>query len=878
MDVRGYGRSAGKTEARSSSLRTFGGLVGALVCFCSCSEPLVQPRLQVQIDADSEVRDATSEVSVLLERQDPQGGSWGELVARRFTPESSDAWPLTHTVDKAKIQPGQVRGRYQLTVTARDTRDAVIAQARAIRDIKNDAGGTIRAHFETACLRPADLCGPNLTCRRGACVSALGTDSDDASTTEAPQRMNGAAGSRSEPSVTTAAAGGTDCGNDGARACATATTQLPLTCREGVWVAQPQCRDDERCKPSDGMCHPIARQCVGRLATDAFCDGDVMRGCSDPLEPPKLACDEHQRCVSDATTVSCACEIGFVADESKRCLEATECATGNGGCDPITTCSVSSGAISCSACPAGYTGESRTGCKPLLESLEIDGGTLDRPLSAAINAYKVRVPLLAMHVELKARGPAGTSLEIDSRAVANSTPWMSGALDVGDNPVDLAVVSASGVRNTYKLVIERAGAEEAFIKASIPGMQDLLGSSVAIDGDTIVTGAPYEAGSEGGVNGNVANDGTTRAGAVFVFDRKGTTWSQTAYVKAEAPAADEFFGASVAIARDLIAIGAPNNDPVDRPTTSRRKGSVYLFARRGGMWAQVDKISAPDGDGGEMFGFQVSMSANELWVGAPYESSQGTRSGAVYLFGREGEVWKQRAKLKAAEPVAESSFGASFATDGATLAVGAFQENSGAEKSGAAYVFTRGASGWTQQQRLQAAMPSRGATFGWGVAVLGDLLVIGAPRWEHYFFTAAGEAYVFQRAGDRWNPGPILKAPVPRESDYFGGGLILTPSMLILGANGDSSGATGLQGDVDNTAEAWSGAIFMYSIEKGQFVRNTYIKASKPMSADAFGASLAISGDTLVVGAAFEDQSTNMVTARTSEAPLNDSGAVYVFR
>jgi hypothetical protein len=125
----------------------------------------------------------------------------------------------------------------------------------------------------------------------------------------------------------------------------------------------------------------------------------------------------------------------------------------------------------------------------------------------------------------------------------------------------------------------------------------------------------------------------------------------------------------------------------------------------------------------------------------------------------------------------------------------------------------------------------------------------------------------------------VLEAPVPRNTDYFGVDIQLTPTLLLIGSSGDASSSSGLQGDVQNRGTPQSGAMFLYARQSGGFVMSTYIKSSKPARGDAFGIRVALSGDTIAAGADYESRSASGVNAvpNASTANLN-SGAAYVIR
>jgi hypothetical protein len=245
---------------------------------------------------------------------------------------------------------------------------------------------------------------------------------------------------------------------------------------------------------------------------------------------------------------------------------------------------------------------------------------------------------------------------------------------------------------------------EAYLKASNTGSDDHFGASVALSGDTLTVGAPGEDSAATGINGNQDDNAATGSGAVYVFRRSGTAWLQQAYLKASNTGGGDYFGNSVALAGDTLAVGALYEG-------SAAQGAVYVFRRTGTTWLQEAYLKASNTGGGDYFGNSVALAGDTLAVGALGEKSAATgvggnqdddsasESGAVYVFRRTGTTWLQDAYIKASNTDASDRFGHSVALTGDTLAVGALGEQSAAtgvggnqgdnsvERSGAVYIF-----------------------------------------------------------------------------------------------------------------------------------------------------------------------------------------------
>jgi hypothetical protein len=212
--------------------------------------------------------------------------------------------------------------------------------------------------------------------------------------------------------------------------------------------------------------------------------------------------------------------------------------------------------------------------------------------------------------------------------------------------------SADGSGAAY--VFRRSGTvwrQEAYLKASNTDTDDLFGTSVALAGDTLAVGASYEAGATQGVDGNQDDDSAAGSGAVYVFRYSGTAWQQEAYLKASNTDAGDYFGTSVALSGDTLAVGAyyeasaaqgvGGNQDDDSAAGS---GAVYVFRYSGTAWQQEAYIKASNTGAGDLFGISVALAGDTLAVGAPREASaaegvngnqdnnSAADSGAVYMF------------------------------------------------------------------------------------------------------------------------------------------------------------------------------------------------------------------------------------------------------
>ena len=497
-----------------------------------------------------------------------------------------------------------------------------------------------------------------------------------------------------------------------------------------------------------------------------------------------------------------------------------------------------------------------------LESLDLAGVELEQVFQPIQTGYTASVGFLiaSVRLNLQAEDP-GASIRVND-AVAGSSTSVNVTLAEGSNVLRIQVTSEDNMRTIdYSLTITRETATQfahtAYVKASNTDAEDLFGSSIALHGDTLAVGAVRESSSATGINGDQSDNNADRSGAVYILTRDGAgVWSQQAYLKAPNTDVNDEFGHALALLGDTLVVGAPSEDSMvtgidgnQSDNTAVDAGAVYVFTRDiSGSWSQHSYIKASNTESGDRFGSSLALEENVLVVGAPREDSAATGfngnqndddaidAGAVYVFTRDsGGAWSQEAYIKASNSDPGDRFGSSVALAANTLAVGSRWESSaatgvggdqsdnGADASGAAYVFVRDTNGsWSQQAYVKASNTGRGDQFGHSVALSGNSLAVGAP--------------------------------------------------------GEASTAIGVNSDQGDNGGPLTGAVYLFTRdEAGAWSQQAYIKPSKLDADHEFGRSVAISGDTLVVGGPNEDGSGVGTNADQSAFVAMFSGAVYVF-
>ena len=299
--------------------------------------------------------------------------------------------------------------------------------------------------------------------------------------------------------------------------------------------------------------------------------------------------------------------------------------------------------------------------------------------------------------------------------------------------------------------------EVARLTADVPAMGDLFGSSVAVNGKTIVVGSPY--------SGN--------KGAAYVFKYEGTEWVQAAMLTADPAYAGANFGVAVSMSGDTIVIGAPY---------SGSSGAAYVFKFDGTKWVQVKRLTATDVADYGAFGDSVSVDGNRVLVGAPGDDEY---AGSAYVFTYDGTDWVQAPKLTAEGDAATYElFGDSVSIRGDTVAVGAIYDD---DYAGSAYVFRYNGTGWPRAARLTVADAEGYDGFGTSVFIDGDRVLVGAPGDD----TNTGAAYLFKDDGTVWSQVAKLTATDGYIWDSFGTSVSIDGNRALVGApnNNGSIGA-----------------------------------------------------------------------------------------
>ena len=368
--------------------------------------------------------------------------------------------------------------------------------------------------------------------------------------------------------------------------------------------------------------------------------------------------------------------------------------------------------------------------------------------------------------------------------------------------------------------------EAGRVTASDSGVFESFGFSVAVWGDTALIGAEWD------------REIGTEAGAVYVFHPDGTSWVETQKLLASDQQPWDELGHSVAVNGDVALIGALQHVHDGAPGTS----AVYVFRFDGSTWIEEEELLASQGTWGDAFGISVALSGDVAVIGASGDDDAGTNFGASYVFryDAKSQSWVEQQKLLA--PNGGWAFGGAVAIDGEIAVIGARMHVNDEVTLGSAYVFRFDGSTWVEEQELLPSADAGSAAFGSSVSITGDVILIGA-RSEGY-----GSAYVFRYdreapPGSPWVLEQKLLASDPNGIEQFGNSVAVDGDTAVIGAWVSNAGGPG------------SGAayLFRFNPRTSAWAQQQQLLPDPNPWTNFFGWSVAIEGNTVVIGAHGED-------------------------
>lgn len=341
-----------------------------------------------------------------------------------------------------------------------------------------------------------------------------------------------------------------------------------------------------------------------------------------------------------------------------------------------------------------------------------------------------------------------------------------------------------------------------------------FGLAVAICGNHIVVGAPY--------------DTASATGAAVVFVRNGSSWSEQVTLVGSAVGFRDTFGFSVALEGDLLVVGAPHDDPAGPGF-----GFATVFRNSGKAWVEEAVLFASGSELADSFGWSVEIDAGRIVVGAPGENFE---TGAAYVFALDGTTWLEEARLAAVDGASGDAFGRSVSVLGDRIVVGAIRNIDANATSGSVYVFRREGKSWLDEQKLSASDAPELIAFGLAVSMDGTSILVGAPNDDELGINA-GSAYVFRKDASEWIQQAKLTASDTVTLDAFGGAAALRRNIAVIGRSGR------------NDEEDRAGAAYLFKRHQDQWFEVDKLVASEANPSIGLGVAISIDQDTCAVGA-----------------------------
>jgi len=369
------------------------------------------------------------------------------------------------------------------------------------------------------------------------------------------------------------------------------------------------------------------------------------------------------------------------------------------------------------------------------------------------------------------------------------------------------------------------------VKLTAPdgGGGDWFGHGVALDGTTALVGAPHH------------DDAGYDVGAAYAFVESGGSWMLEEKIFPGTTYSVEDFGFALALQGDRALIGAP--------LCGSSHGLCYVFERTGSDWSEQAQIFPGDLFHGDRQGWSVSLSGDTALVGSPNAEEAGKfRSGSANVYVRDGAgAWVREAELVPGDVAKYANFGYSVSLDGDSALIGRPFEYHTGMPSGAAYVFVRSGSTWSQQAKLEVPDPVGNDNFGWSVAVSGDTAIVGKRTDQ-----SEPGAYVYRRSGTTWGLEARLVGEDTASGDCFGSAVVLQGDRALIGAQAhDESGAS-------------SGSAYVFERFGTTWVQRAELFAEDGAPYDFFGSSVALDGERALIGA-------------YRDGGVLDFGSAYVF-
>lgn len=335
----------------------------------------------------------------------------------------------------------------------------------------------------------------------------------------------------------------------------------------------------------------------------------------------------------------------------------------------------------------------------------------------------------------------------------------------------------------------------------------------------------------------------------YVWERVGGSWQRVTQLDPGEAINTVAYGYAVAVSGQRIAIGAPES-----PIAGPRRGSVHIFEKIGGTWTHTAKLTVDENQTDDYFGGSVDLSGDRLVVGAEgAHVGMGQVQGAAYVFFKGPSGWTLEDKLVGNDSTTFDNFAQSVAIEGDRVVVGCVGadngQGSGSFDGGAVYVFERSGNDWLQTAKLVAPVAFQNERLGRKVALSGDTVAAGTPGAMVNGMQRRGAVDVFERIGGVWqHRSRVVASDGVAEEGLGQQGLALTADRLYVGNTGHFVDGQGM------------GSVYSYQRDTGgQWTQDSRFEAYDGVPGQSFGIWLAAFDSTVMVGASTHDASRGAV-------------------
>jgi hypothetical protein len=333
---------------------------------------------------------------------------------------------------------------------------------------------------------------------------------------------------------------------------------------------------------------------------------------------------------------------------------------------------------------------------------------------------------------------------------------------------------------------------------------------------------------------------------VQVFERIAGVWTLSGSLVSDGLTPFDEFGKAVSIDGDLAIVGATQDSEI-----AMTAGAAYVYARTAGVWAFEAKLTASDAAAGDLYGNSVSISGQRAIVGSWRDDEGGDHAGAAYIYERSGTLWTETARLVASDADDFYAFGTAVSLSGGTALITAPWDSHTGLASGSAYIFQGSGTQWVERAKLIPGDAAVGQWFGWSAALSGSTAIVGCWK-DSEAGSLAGAAYVFEPVGpaNSWIETDKWLASDAASQDGFGHAVALSGDVAIVGA----------------PQAAGSGQAYVFERAGGTFTEVAVVSSRDAELGDEFGYSVSVSPPFALVG------------ALNGDGVISDAGSAYILQ